>query len=62
MGCSCGKRRSVTAGGETLGYQVVYPDGTSTPEETPLFSMVEARAEVRRAGGGTIKRLVRSAP
>ncbi|UJE15665.1 hypothetical protein SEA_LIGMA_10 [Gordonia phage Ligma] len=59
MGCACGKRRPTSAGGETLGYLVTYPDGTSTPEDAPLFSIFEAKAEVRAAGGGTIKRLVR---
>ncbi|QNL30137.1 hypothetical protein SEA_MARIOKART_10 [Gordonia phage Mariokart] len=59
MGCNCGKRRSASAGGQTLGYLVTYPDGTSTPEDAPLMSVFEAKAEVRAAGGGTIKRLVR---
>lgn len=59
MGCNCGKRRAVTAGGETLGYKVIYPDGTSTPDDEPIFSQVEARAMIRAAGGGTIQRLVK---
>lgn len=59
MGCNCGKRRPTTAGGETLGYLVTYPNGDTTPEDAPLMSIFEAKAEVRAAGGGTIKRLVR---
>lgn len=59
MGCACGKRRAVTAGGETLGYQVIYPDGTETSVDEPFFSLVEAKAEIRKAGGGTIKRLTK---
>lgn len=59
MGCNCGKRRAVRAGGETLGYQVTYPDGTSTPTDAPFLTITEAKMAVREAGGGTIKRLVR---
>ncbi|QGH80021.1 hypothetical protein SEA_NHAGOS_10 [Gordonia phage NHagos] len=62
MGCNCGKRRSVSAGGQTLGYIVTYPDGTTTPEDAPFLTITEAKAEVRQAGGGTIKRLVRKTP
>ena len=59
MGCNCGKRKTAYAGGETLGFQVIYPDGTSTPEDAPFLTAMEAKLAVREAGGGTIKRLVR---
>lgn len=49
-------------GGETLGYIVILPDGTQVPAEgqAPFFSVVEAKAEVRRAGGGTVRRLTKT--
>lgn len=50
----------MSAGGETRGYQVIYPDGTATDPDEPFFSIVEAKAEIRQAGGGTIKRLVKT--
>lgn len=68
MGCNCGKNRVGAktamrgAGGKkviVLGYQVCYPDGTCTPTDQPIFSMVEARQMIRDARGGTVKRLVR---
>lgn len=59
MGCSCNKRNRVVQGGETLGFIVTYPDGTSTPEAAPLLSITDAKDAIRAAGGGTIKRLVR---
>lgn len=58
MGCRCGGGASRPAE-TTLGYLVTYPDGSSTPEDAPLLSMMEARREVRQAGGGTIRRLVK---
>lgn len=62
MGCACGKRRLVSAGGETLGYRVTLPNGTVVPPEDqpPFFSHPEARAEVRAAGGGTVRRITRT--
>ncbi len=64
MGCACGKRRAagVAKPGDVLGYSVTYPDGTSTPEAAPFMTIAEAKAEVRMAGGGTIRKLVRKAP
>lgn len=68
MGCACGKNkvgaRTTVQGSNgkratVLGYQVCYPDGTCTPEDRPIFSMVEARQMVRSARGGTVKRLLR---
>jgi hypothetical protein len=48
-------------GGETLGYIVILPDGTQLPSDGASFlSVLEAKAEVRRAGGGTIKRLTKT--
>ena len=63
MGCNCGG--GLRMGGRpvdnTLGYQVTLPDGTKVPPdgEPPFFSVLEARTEQRRAGGGTIRRLVK---
>lgn len=59
MGCSCNKRNRVVEGGTTLGFIVIYPDGTSTPESAPFMSITDAKDAIRTAGGGTIKRLVR---
>lgn len=58
MGCACGKRRSATPkAGDLLGYSVTYPDGTTSP--APYMTIAEAKAEIRMAGGGTIRKLVR---
>lgn len=63
MGCNCGG--GLKAGNRpvdnTLGYQVTLPDGTKVPPdgEPPFFSVLEARTEQRRAGGGTIRRLLK---
>lgn len=60
MGCGCSKRRAVAKdGGVTIGYLVTYPDGTTTPEDQPFLSITEAKVEVRQAGGGTIRKLVK---
>lgn len=64
MGCACGKRRGSTTAarpGDVIGYSVTYPDGTSTPDNAPFMTIAEAKAEVRMAGGGTIRKLVRKA-
>ena len=45
-----------------LGYSVTYPDGTTTPDAAPFMTIAEAKAEVRMAGGGTIRKLVRKQP
>jgi hypothetical protein len=59
MGCGCNKRRQVTAAGERVGYYVIRPDGTEVPKvsegESAFMSALEANAEVRAAGGGTIR-------
>lgn len=60
MACGCSRRNQVVQGGETLGFIVTFPDGTSTPEDAPLMSITEAKRLIREAGGGTIKRLVRN--
>lgn len=60
MACGCGaRRRAKAAGYKTVGYVVTYPDGTSSPENAPFLSIVEAKVEVRSAGGGTIRKVVR---
>lgn len=62
MGCGCAGRTRAAAGGfEILGYRVIRPDGTVVPPvgQPPFFSTVEARAEQRAAGGGTIERVDR---
>ena len=47
---------------EIVGYRVTLPDGTVVPPEgqAPFFSQAEARAEVRGAGGGTVRTVTRS--
>ena len=61
MGCGCGARRKAAASGTTvLGYVVTYPDGSSTPENSPFLSITEAKVEVRQAGGGTIRKIVKT--
>lgn len=59
MGCGCGRPRT---GGETVGYRVVLPDGVEVPPagQAPFLTVVEAKAEIRVAGGGTIRRVVRN--
>jgi hypothetical protein len=62
MGCNCGKRRAAGVAakpGDVIGYSVTYPDGTPSPEGAPFLTIAEAKVEVRMAGGGTIRRLVR---
>ena len=50
--CGC-RKGQVADGTRILGVEVTLPDGTVMPG---LFMTVaEARAEVRRAGGGTIR-------
>lgn len=70
MGCNCGGRTSATAKGTTLGFYVVLPDGSMSPEGVnpddpsagtpPYFSIVEAQREVTLNAGGTIRRLKRT--
>lgn len=54
-GCKGGRRAGSTAtSGQTVkGYEVTYSDGTKAPGlfDTPL----DAKLEVRRHGGGTIR-------
>ena len=53
MGCACGRGRAARAAGVTYTYRVDLPDGSSLgPYLTPL----EAKREIRRAGGGTVIR------
>lgn len=61
MGCGCNKRRYIGTPQEVVGYRVTLPDGTQVPpaDQPPFFSVVEARAEIRRAGGGTAKAIRR---
>lgn len=42
---------------EITGYRVTLPDGTVVPpaDSPPFLSQIEARAEVRAAGGGTVR-------
>lgn len=63
MGCGCGGKRGKNSPvGETIGYRVTLPNGEVVPPagEAPFFSVVEAKVEVRQAGGGTIRREVKS--
>jgi hypothetical protein len=42
---------------EISGYRVTLPDGTVVPplDMPPFLSPIEAKAEVRAAGGGTVR-------
>lgn len=42
-----------------MGYLVTYPNGSTTPRNQPFLTLLEAKAEVRRAGGGTIRKYLR---
>lgn len=55
MGCGCGSRRIGGAARRTAPsqYRVTLPDGT----ERTYLSPVEAKVAVRKAGGGTIRRV-----
>ena len=58
MGCGCSKRaRAAAAGVQIMGYRVTRPDGTVVPpvDQPPFLSQIEAKAEVRMAGGGTVR-------
>lgn len=58
MGCGCSKNaRYKAAGMEITGYRVTLPDGTVVPpvDKPPFLSQVEAKAEIRAAGGGTVR-------
>lgn len=58
MGCGCSKRaRAAASGMDITGYRVTLPDGTVVPpaDSPPFLSQIEARAEVRAAGGGTVR-------
>lgn len=62
MGCNCGggKRRNLvrTADGKQAklaGYQITWPDGTQTPADQPIFSMIEARKMIRGRNGATVR-------
>lgn len=61
MACGCGKRRLAGTPEEIIGYRVTLPDGEVIPPEgqPPFFSVIEARAEVRRKGGGTARAIRR---
>lgn len=57
MACGCGKRARAAAVGKAIaGYRLTLPDGTVIPpaDRSPFFSDAEARAEVRKQGGGTV--------
>ena len=57
MACGCNRRARAAKAGQTIaGYRVMLPDGvTVIPAEpqAPFMSPAEARAEVRKQGGGT---------
>ena len=50
--CGCRKNR-VADGTRILGFEVTLPNGAVMP--SLFLTVAEARAEVRRAGGGTIR-------
>lgn len=54
MGCNCGKRAgstSIKSAGMTS-YEVTLPSGEV---KGPYLTPIEARREIRRAGGGTVR-------
>lgn len=55
----------MTNGGVVTGYYVILPDGSELPKvsqgEPPFLSVMEARVEIRRAGGGTMRQVKRPA-
>jgi len=56
MGCGCRGTRRIGAGGKRAApsrFQVTLPDGT----ERTYLSPVEAKVAVRKAGGGTVRRV-----
>ena len=56
MACGCGRRARAAAQGKTInGYRVTLPDGSVLPPEgeSPYLSPAEARAAIRKHGGGT---------
>lgn len=62
MGCGCrgGARAGTAKSGVTvLGFEVTYPDGTKA---AGLFlTALEAKKEIRRAGGGTVRQITSGA-
>ena len=42
---------------EIIGYRVTLPNGSVVPpaDKPPFLSQIEAKAEVRAAGGGTVR-------
>jgi hypothetical protein len=65
VGCNCRKSRPPAGGGSYTGYYVVLPDQTEVPKvsqgEAPFSWAMEARVEIRRAGGGTMRTMIRNA-
>lgn len=61
MGCGCNKRNRVVPGGETLGWILVFPDGSSTSKDAPYLSVADAKVAQRASSGSTIRRLIRQA-
>jgi hypothetical protein len=67
MSCGCNRRARATARGETLKGYRVYLDTRDSQgnvvstliippvEESPFFSVPEAKAAVRQYGGGTVQ-------
>lgn len=60
MACSCGKNRlrNAAPSGQTYAYEYTPDDGTAA---VTYMSPLEAKRAVRRAGGGTIRRVVSAA-
>lgn len=61
MGCGCNKGRALAASAPANGwaYRVTFPlaAGADTPETKTYGTPLEAKREVRKAGGGTIVRV-----
>lgn len=65
MACGCSKRNrnsAKAAGGGALGAQVYQVTLPGEAEPTEYLTPLEAKKAIRRAGGGTIKRVSQAPP
>ncbi|AUM17372.1 hypothetical protein KI427_16635 [Rhodococcus ruber] len=57
MGCGCGRRAGSTLAGSSTATSYTYKVTLPSGEEATYLTPLEAKREVRRAGGGTIVRV-----